>query len=211
MMLGIARGTQYTQSPRENRSLMAMSPTRTPERMFAVIQDTAGAPDVLKLVEIDLPGPTREVLVRVHAAGVNPTDWENPVARAVRHRCRPTVRVGFRRVRGREQTGPGVRVFSPGDEVFGMPRFPHPASAYAEFVTAPGRHFASKPANIDHKIAAALPLASLTAWQALVDPADVPSGQRVLVHAAAGGLSSCHSDRESARRMGRRHYPRRQA
>ncbi|WP_245714511.1 NADP-dependent oxidoreductase [Micromonospora inyonensis] len=81
-----------------------------------------------------------------------------------------------------------MTLFSPGDEVFGMPRFPHPAGAYAEFVTAPARHLVRKPANIDHTAAAALPLAALTAWQALVDTADIQRGQRVLVHAAAGGV-----------------------
>jgi NADPH:quinone reductase-like Zn-dependent oxidoreductase len=69
-----------------------------------------------------------------------------------------------------------------------MPWFPRQAGAYAEYVTAPARHFARKPANVDHVAAAALPLAALTAWQALVDTADVQPGQRVLVHAAAGGV-----------------------
>ena len=69
-----------------------------------------------------------------------------------------------------------------------MPWFPRAAGGYAEYVTAPARQFARKPATIDHEQAAAVPLAALTAWQALVDTADVQPGQRVLIHAAAGGV-----------------------
>jgi NADPH:quinone reductase-like Zn-dependent oxidoreductase len=87
-----------------------------------------------------------------------------------------------------EAVGPGVTVYRPGDEVFGMPRFPVQAGGYAEYVAAPARHFARKPASIDHVQAAALPLAALTAWQSLTDTAGVRAGQRVLVHAAAGGV-----------------------
>src|SRR5262249_27632559 len=82
----------------------------------------------------------------------------------------------------------GVTRFAEGDEVYGMPRFPREAAAYAEYVTGPSRHFARKPSSVDHVAAAALPLAGLTAWQALVDTAAVAPGPRVLVHAAAGGV-----------------------
>ncbi|HWO59800.1 MAG TPA: NADP-dependent oxidoreductase, partial [Umezawaea sp.] len=87
-----------------------------------------------------------------------------------------------------EEVGFGVTTVKPGDEVYGMPWFPRAASAYAEYVTAPSRQFALKPATLSHVEAAALPLAVLTAWQALVDTAHVEAGQRVLVHAAAGGV-----------------------
>jgi NADPH:quinone reductase-like Zn-dependent oxidoreductase len=74
------------------------------------------------------------------------------------------------------------------------------AGAYAEYVAAPSRNFARKPAGISHVQAAALPVAALTAWQALVDTADVQPGQRVLIHAAAGGwaTSPCRSPRPAA-------------
>ncbi|MFC4125167.1 NADP-dependent oxidoreductase [Nocardia rhizosphaerae] len=87
-----------------------------------------------------------------------------------------------------EAVGPGVTLFAPGDEVFGMPRLPKAAGTYAEYVTAPARHLARKPATLSHIEAAALPLVALTAWQALVDTAEVRPGQRVLIHAAAGGV-----------------------
>jgi NADPH:quinone reductase-like Zn-dependent oxidoreductase len=86
------------------------------------------------------------------------------------------------------EVGFGVTTLAVGDEVYGMPWFPRQAGAYAEYVTGPARQFARKPANISHDQAAAVPLAALTAWQALVDTAHVQSGQRVLIHAAAGGV-----------------------
>ncbi|MDH6125392.1 NADP-dependent oxidoreductase [Kitasatospora sp. GP82] len=87
-----------------------------------------------------------------------------------------------------ETAGLGVTLFRPGDEVYGMPGFPRMVGGYAQYVAAPARHFAPKPAGLDHVQAAALPLAALTAWQALVDMAALQEGQRVLVHAAAGGV-----------------------
>jgi NADPH:quinone reductase-like Zn-dependent oxidoreductase len=87
-----------------------------------------------------------------------------------------------------EETGFGVTTLEPGDEVYGMPWFPRAPGGYAEYATAPSRQFARKPASLSHEEAAAVPLAALTAWQALVDTADVRPGQRVLIHAAAGGV-----------------------
>ncbi|GLY89205.1 NADPH:quinone reductase [Actinoallomurus iriomotensis] len=156
--------------------------------MRAVSQDTLGGPEVLKIVEVERPEPGPvEILVRVHAAGVNPTDWK---ARATGGRAdlEPPFTLGFDVSGVVEAVGPGVTLYRPGDEVFGMPRFPHLAGAYAEYVTAPPRHFTRKPASIDHVQAAALPLAALTAWQGLVDTAGLREGQRVLIHAAGGGV-----------------------
>jgi len=87
-----------------------------------------------------------------------------------------------------EEVGFGVTRFGVGDRAFGMPRFPHEAAAYAEYVTSRSRQLARTPDRLDDVEAAALPLASLTAWQALVETAQVEPGQRVLVHAAAGGV-----------------------
>ncbi|WP_292411871.1 NADP-dependent oxidoreductase [Mesorhizobium sp.] len=87
-----------------------------------------------------------------------------------------------------EALGTGVTAFKVGDAVFGMPRFPKQAAAYAEFVATPVDEIAAKPAAIDHAQAAALPLAGLTAWQGLVRHGGLQSGQRVLIHAGAGGV-----------------------
>ncbi|WFB08589.1 NADP-dependent oxidoreductase [Streptomyces sp. LX-29] len=156
--------------------------------MRAIGQDTFGGPEVLKVVEVERPEPgPAEVLVRVHAAGVNPTDWWHRATGGLAGDAAP-VRLGWDVSGVVEAVGPGVTLFQPGDEVFGMPRQPLPAGTYAEYVTSPARHLVRKPASLTHVQAAALPLAALTAWQALVDTADVRPGQRVLIHAAAGGV-----------------------
>nr|WP_246673573.1 NADP-dependent oxidoreductase [Mesorhizobium sp. B2-9-1] len=132
------------------------------------------------------PGPG-EVLVRVKAAGLNPVDG--------------AVRGGFYPLLGEPPfilgwdisgtvaaLGDGVTAFKLGDEVFGMPRFPKQAGAYAELAAAPVDEIVAKPAAIDHAHAAALPLAGLTAWQGLVRHGGLQAAQRVLVHAGAGGV-----------------------
>lgn len=84
--------------------------------------------------------------------------------------------------------GPGVTRFAVGDRVFGLPRFPGEAAAYAQYVTAPSRHLARTPERLSDVEAAALPMAALAAWQALVETADLQAGQRVLITGAAGGI-----------------------
>ncbi|MYW01241.1 NADP-dependent oxidoreductase [Streptomyces sp. SID3343] len=155
--------------------------------MRAIGQDTLGGPEVLKIVEVERPeaGPS-EVLVRVHAAGVNPTDSWHRATGGLMHSG--PIRLGWDVSGVVEAVGLGVTLYAPGDEVYGMPRLPYEAGAYAEYLVAPARHLARKPAGISHVQAAALPLAALTAWQTLVDTANVRAGQRVLVHAAAGGV-----------------------
>ncbi|WP_155375678.1 NADP-dependent oxidoreductase [Catellatospora vulcania] len=156
------------------------------EHMRAMRQQVLGGPEVLLPVEVErpVPGPT-EVLVEVHAAGVNPVDWT-----VRRHGLflTPPYTVGWDVSGVVAAVGAGVTRFQAGDEVYGMPHFPRAAGGYAEYVTAPSRHLARKPAALSHVEAAALPLAGLTAWQALVDTAGVRTGDRVLVHAAAGGV-----------------------
>ncbi|MFF1608011.1 NADP-dependent oxidoreductase [Amycolatopsis sp. NPDC058278] len=131
------------------------------------------------------PGPT-EILVRVHAAAVNPVDWK--VRRGGGFLGEPPFTVGWDVAGVVEEAGFGAIGVQEGDEVLGMPWFPRPAGAYAEYVAAPSRHFVRKPAGLSFAEAAALPLAGLTAWQGLVDVADVRPGQRVFVDAAAGGV-----------------------
>jgi NADPH:quinone reductase-like Zn-dependent oxidoreductase len=156
--------------------------------MRAISQDAWGAADVLHEVQLERPQPLpTEVLVRVHAAGVNPTDWKSRSHGGLGLWGKPPI-LGYDVSGVVEATGAGVTLFAPGDEVFGMPRFPHQAGAYAEYLTAPSRHLARKPPALSHVEAAALPLVGLTAWQALVDMAVVRPGQRVLIHAAAGGV-----------------------
>ncbi|MEU2879878.1 NADP-dependent oxidoreductase [Streptomyces sp. NPDC007070] len=164
-----------------------MNDVKTANTMRAVGQDVLGGPEVLKEIELERPVPRpNEVLVRVRAAGVNPTDWKHRAQRVFLGE--PPYVLGWDVSGVVEATGVGVALFRPGDEVFGMLPYPFGHGSHAEYVTAPARAFAAKPAGIDHIQAAALPLVSLTAWQALVERAELRAGQRVLIHAAAGGV-----------------------
>jgi NADPH:quinone reductase-like Zn-dependent oxidoreductase len=159
----------------------------TQTTMRAIRQQTLGRPEVLEVVEVARPepGPT-EVLVRVQAAGVNPVDWKTRQAGGVLGQ--PPFTVGWDVAGVVEAIGRGVTRFEPGDRVFGMPRFPREAAAYAEYVTSRSRQLARIPDGLGTVEAGALPLAGLTAWQALVETADVGPGSRVLILAAAGGV-----------------------
>jgi NADPH:quinone reductase-like Zn-dependent oxidoreductase len=155
--------------------------------MLAMSQDVFGGPEVLREVERPRPVPgLSEILVRVHAAGVNPTDWKHRAGGP--WMTEPVPVLGWDVSGVVEQVGLGVTLFKPGDEVFGMLPYPHGAGAYAEYAKGTARSFARKPSSLDHVQAGALPLAALTAYQALVDTADIRPGQRVLIHAAAGGV-----------------------
>ena len=158
--------------------------------MSAVVQHQFGGPQVLRLEQVPRPEPLpTEVLVRVCAAGVNPVDWKTRAGGGMAGVLgEPPFVLGWDVSGVVEQVGYGVTTLAPGDEVYGMPWFPRAAGGYAEYVTAPTRQFARKPSTVGHEQAAAVPLAALTAWQVLVVTARVQPGQRVLVHAAAGGV-----------------------
>jgi NADPH:quinone reductase-like Zn-dependent oxidoreductase len=162
--------------------------------MKAMVQDRYGEPDVLRLDDIDPPVPADDqVLVRVHAAGVNPYDWHHLtgtpyVMRGSSGLRRPTQRVRGLDLAGRvEAVGANVTRFRPGDEVFGMRD-----GAFAEYVCVrEDGMLLPKPANLSFEQAAAVPLAALTAWQGLSVGGDtVHSGQHVLVNGAAGGIGT---------------------
>jgi len=157
--------------------------------MRTVIQNTFGGPEVLEIVEAARPVPQAgELLVRVHASGLNPVDA------ATRSGVfpllgEPPFGLGWDISGVVEEVGAGADItFAVGDEVYGMPLFPAALTGYAEYVAAPAAHFARKPASLDHVHAAALPLSGLTAWQGLVEAAQVKAGDRLLVHRAAGGV-----------------------
>jgi NADPH:quinone reductase-like Zn-dependent oxidoreductase len=159
------------------------------ETMRAIVQHSFGPPEVLEMEERPLPEPwATEVRVRVEAAGVNPVDWKTRAGLGAAARSGLPLTVGWDVAGVVDAVGPGVTRFEVGDPVFGMPWFPRQAAAYAEFVTAPSRHFARRPDGLSAVEAGGLPLAGLTAWQCLVDIAEVKPGQRVLVHAGAGGV-----------------------
>lgn len=158
--------------------------------MKAVRIHRLGGPEVLQYEDALRPEPAQEeVLVRIHAASVNPADWKT------RAGFQPTRQpLVFPHILGWdiagiiEAVGPPVTTFRPGDAVYGLIRFPQPGSAYAQYATAPIEHLAMKPERLDYVHAAALPLVALTAWQALFEVAHLQRGQTVIIHGATGGV-----------------------
>lgn len=159
--------------------------------MKAIILNEPGAPDQLKMVEVPLPAiQPDEVLVKVKAISINPVDVKSRNGKGVYGRLKelnPLI-LGWDISGEVVQTGAAVSHLHTGDEVFGMVNFPGHGQAYAEYVAAPAAHLAMKPAQISHAEAAAATLAALTAYQAFTYKCPVMSGERVLIHAAAGGV-----------------------
>lgn len=160
------------------------------ETMKAIRVHTFGGPQVLTYE--DVPRPTAgagEVLVRVYAAGVNPGDWKARAGKTLRERLLLPHIPGWDISGVVEAVGPDVSEFREGEAVYGLIRFPSPpAGAYAQYVTTPAAHLALKPLTIDHIQAAGVPMAALTAWQALFEHAHMEAGQTVLITGAAGGV-----------------------
>jgi NADPH:quinone reductase-like Zn-dependent oxidoreductase len=157
--------------------------------MRAIHVERFGGPEVLVPVQLEAPTPiSTEVLVEVHAAGVNPVDHKTRSGSGVARWAGPPPFVPGWDVAGVVvDAGYGVTRFSPGDRVFGVPRFPRAAGAYAEYVTAPSLQLSLIPDGLAFEEAAAIPLAALTAWQAL-EAAGVSAGDTVLIHGASGGV-----------------------
>src|SRR5215217_3987029 len=145
----------------------------------AVIRETGG-PEVLRLEQIERPSPQEgEVLIRVHAAGVNAIDWK--FRRGYLEKQLPAI-LGSD-VSGTVEAS-RAEGFSEGDEVFGLAV----SGAYAEFAVARAAVIATKPDAVSHEQAAAIPVAGLTAWQALFDRGRLSHGQTALIAGAAGGV-----------------------
>jgi NADPH:quinone reductase-like Zn-dependent oxidoreductase len=164
--------------------------------MKAIVRDKYGSPDVLELEDIDKPElGDDEVLVRVHAASVNPADWHllrgKPyIARLQLGLRKPKDRVLGCDVAGHvEAVGNNVTMLQPGDEVFGSP-FMHGLGAFAEWVCISEDLLAPKPANLSFDHAAAVPLAASTALQGLRDHGRIEPGHKVLIIGASGGVGT---------------------
>jgi NADPH:quinone reductase-like Zn-dependent oxidoreductase len=148
--------------------------------MHAVVMRETGEPDVLHDEEVARPEPGEgEVLVRVHAASVNPIDWK--YRRGYSQKALPTVLGND--FSGTVETST-VDAFAEGDEVFGIAS----TGGYAEFALAGADYIAKKPAALTHEQAAALPVAGLTAWQGLFDKGGLQRDQAALIAGAAGGV-----------------------
>ncbi len=161
--------------------------------MKAVVRNTYGSPDVLELQEIEVPDVTdHEVLVRVRAASVNRFDWYTLtgtpyVGRIPLELLKPkSNRIGVDFAGTVEAVGKDVTEFRPGDEVFGGRN-----GAFAEYVCVRAdRAIVPKPARLTFEQAAAVPVAALTALQALRDKGQIQPGQKVLINGASGGVGT---------------------
>lgn len=138
-------------------------------------------------VERPTPGPT-QILIEVAAAGVNPADWKSRESTPMGPGAPDGTILGWDVAGVVAEVGPGVTRFRIGDRVFGMLGFPGPGAAYAEFAVGRSREVALVPESLSLVEAGALPLAGLTAWQTIVDTLSVADGDRVLIHAASGGV-----------------------
>jgi NADPH2:quinone reductase len=155
--------------------------------MRALVATRHGGPEVLEMRD-DHPEPVpgeHDVLVEVHACALNPVDWK-VMAGLLGERATPFV-TGFDVSGVVRAVGAAVESWSPGDEVFASPSLARDG-ALAERVCVDGRLLARRPRHLDHVRSAALPLVTLTAWEALYDRCQLGTDETVLVHAGAGGV-----------------------
>lgn len=159
--------------------------------MQAVRLHAYGGPEVLRYETAPRPEPQHgEVLVRVHAAGVNPIDWKVRAGKLQQTLAHTLPLIPGWDFSGEVvETGPGADLWQPGDAVFGRPD-PARDGTYAEYAVVRESELARKPRSLDHIHCAGLALAGLTAWQALFEAAGLCAGQRLLIHGAAGGVGS---------------------
>jgi NADPH:quinone reductase-like Zn-dependent oxidoreductase len=159
--------------------------------MKAVQIHEYGGPDVLIYEEAPRPTPAAdEVLVRVHAAAVNPVDWKVRQGYLKDYMALPLpFIVGWDFSGVIEALGKNVRNFREGEAVFGREEASH-KGAYAEYIAPRAAFLARKPDALDHVTAAAIPIAGLTAWQSLFDVGHLAGGQKILIQGAAGGVGT---------------------
>lgn len=171
--------------------------------MKSIILSEAGDANNLSLAELSIPEYGHdEVLVKVKALSINPVDIKTRNGKALYGQLKdeqPLI-LGWDISGEVVSSGKDVVGIEVGDEVFGMVNFPGHGKAYAEFVAVPYKHLAKKPANIINEEAAAATLAALTAWQVLKDQLQVKAGERILIHAGAGGVG--HFAIQIAKHMG---------
>ncbi len=161
------------------------------ETMKAVVIHSYGGREVLVSEKVPVPEITDdEVLIKVHAAGVNPVDWKVRAGY-----LKEMIPYQFPLILGWDVSGTVVKKgsnvtrLSVDDEVYALADISR-NGAYAEFIAVKTDGVALKPNSLDHVHAASVPLAALTAWQSIFSAADLSEGQKILIHAAAGGVGS---------------------
>ncbi len=150
-----------------------------------------GGPEVLELENIPIPEPSEdEVLIKVYASSVNPVDQKIYSGQAQeKFPSKLPLTMGWDVSGIIDKLGSNVKKFSAGDGVYGRP-FPTTNGAFAEYVVIKANEISLKPKSLDHLNAAAVPLSGLTAWQGLFKYGHLQKGQKVLIHAASGGVGS---------------------
>ena len=159
--------------------------------MKAILLKDFGGVENLQEEEVEAPkAGVDEVLLRVKSISINPVDLKirQGVKLVGRERDQLPLILGWDVAGIVVEAGPEAAGFKPGDEVFGMLNYPKNAHAYAHLVVARPEQLALKPSNISFEAAAAATLSALTAWQALTVHGTVKRGNRVLIHAASGGV-----------------------
>ncbi|MGL4619348.1 MAG: NADP-dependent oxidoreductase [Chroococcidiopsis sp.] len=163
---------------------------QTEEKMKAIVINEYGNKDVLNYTDVERPEPQAdEVLVKVHAAAVNPADWKIREGMGGQFGFKLPLILGGDIAGTVEAVGDGVEGFKQGDAVYGI-TVAHLAGAYAEYAVTKADAIAPKPESLNFEAAAAIPIAALTAWQAMFDVANLSNGQRILITGASGGVGS---------------------
>jgi NADPH:quinone reductase-like Zn-dependent oxidoreductase len=173
-----------------HREVATAIPPASTETMRAVVLDRFGGTGGLRIADVTMPVPVvGELLIRVVAAGLNPIDVKTRAGAGAAAGV-----AGFPAVLGHDFSGVVVHApyeafrLQPGDEVYGVSAAPRSTGSFAEFLTVPAQQVAAKPKVLSHAEAAAVPLAAMTAWGAVVELAKAHEGQRILIHAGAGGV-----------------------
>ena len=158
--------------------------------MKAAIIHEFGAPEVLQITDVEKPvAGDEQVLIKIKSVGINPVDTKvRAGTSSVSKRISLPAILGWDVSGVIEETGKNVSGFKTGDEVFGCIGFPGLGKSYAEYTVADPYILAKKPGNISFEEAAAIPIAGLTAYQAINEELEITSGQKVLIQAAAGGV-----------------------
>lgn len=178
--------------PQDAAAVAATAPVPPAEPMKAVVHDAYGTTEVLRLGTIDRPVPIgKQVLVKIHAAAVNPIDWHFMTGKPYLVRFMSgwsgpkSITVGRDLAGEVVAVGPAVTRFKVGDAVFGVG-----PSAFAEYSLAAERRLAAMPAGASWEDAAAVPIAAVTALQGLRDYGKVQPGQKILINGASGGVGT---------------------
>ena len=158
--------------------------------MKAIVINAYGNESVLDYTDVERPEPKAdEVLVKVHVAAVNPIDWKTRDGAGERLGLKLPIILGIDIAGVVEEVGDGIEKFQPGDAVYGM-TVSGLSGGYAEYALASVDTMAPKPESLDFEKAAAIPIAALTAWQAMFDVANLRRGQKILITGASGGVGS---------------------